>query len=97
MDTPDTLEAAPESESPDVLDRIIKGAGGYMPLCEALGIKPQSLYKWRKSGVPAERVLPCERISRVPRHEIRGDLYPPPGSEGDQSLPQSGTSLGTHG
>lgn len=48
-------------------------------LAKAIGIKPQALTGWKASGrVPAERVLEVERISGVPRHEIRPDLYPPP-------------------
>jgi DNA-binding transcriptional regulator YdaS (Cro superfamily) len=31
--------------------------------------------------LPAERVLDIERVTGIPRHELRPDLYPPPVSD----------------
>jgi DNA-binding transcriptional regulator YdaS (Cro superfamily) len=63
--------------SKDAFDLIIQGAGGSQrKLAAALGIKPQSITKWRRR-VPAERVLEVESISKVPRTVIRPDIYPP--------------------
>lgn len=64
----------------DVFDQIVEAAGGQAALARALGIRPQSVADWRVNGIPAERVLPVERLirRRVPRWRMRPDIYPPP-------------------
>ena len=42
-------------------------------LAEALGINPGAISQW--SAVPAERVVEVERLTGVPRQELRPDLY----------------------
>jgi len=56
--------------------RAIKASGGLGALAKVIGISPQAVDKWRRNGVPAERVLALELASGVPRHELRPDLYP---------------------
>lgn len=57
------------------LDRAKKEAGGPSGLARALNdLSPQAISQWKR--VPAERVLDVERITGVPRHELRPDLYP---------------------
>ena len=51
-------------------------AGGMRPLGRALGIKYQSIQKWRK--IPAGRVIAIERATGIPREQLRPDLYLPP-------------------
>lgn len=53
--------------------RVIRGNTG---LAEALSgkITPQAVSQWKQ--VPAERVLDVERVTGVPRHRLRPDLYP---------------------
>jgi DNA-binding transcriptional regulator YdaS (Cro superfamily) len=58
------------------LERAIKAAGGAGSLGAALGITPQAISQWEE--VPPLRVLAVERVSGVPRHELRPDLYPEP-------------------
>ena len=43
-------------------------------LAEALGISPGAITQWDR--IPAERVIDIERITGIPRHELRPDLYP---------------------
>lgn len=43
-------------------------------LAAALGIAPSAVSQWKR--VPAERVLEVEKITGVPRHDLRPDLYP---------------------
>lgn len=49
-------------------------------LAQRLGVRPPALCKWERKRVPAERVLEVERITGVPRQELRPDLYPPEAS-----------------
>ncbi|WP_075216099.1 transcriptional regulator [Mongoliimonas terrestris] len=68
------------------LTRALDLSGGASALARALGITPQAVGQWRRT--PTERVLQLERISGVPRTELRPDLYPPaadPASDVDRS------------
>lgn len=56
------------------LRKAIDDSGGVAKLASALKITSQAVSQWRR--VPAERVLEVERISHVPRHDLRPDLYP---------------------
>lgn len=58
--------------------RAVRGNTG---LSRALNdeITPQAVAQWKQ--VPAERVLKVERVTGVPRHRLRPDLYPAPDRE----------------
>lgn len=60
-----------------VRDPIIKHAaanvGGVTKLSEALGLSRAAVSLWRR--IPAERVVEVERLTGVPREELRPDLY----------------------
>ena len=58
---------------PIVLLAIEKG-GGITAFAEALGVKHPSIHNWRR--IPSERVLQVEKITGIPRHLLRPDLYP---------------------
>lgn len=58
------------------LTRAIKRIGTSNRLARVLGVTPQALSQWQQ--VPPLRVLHVERVTGVPRHELRPDLYPPP-------------------
>lgn len=41
------------------------------------GITRQAVGEWFKSEVPPTRVIELEKITGVPRYELRPDIYPP--------------------
>jgi DNA-binding transcriptional regulator YdaS (Cro superfamily) len=62
-----------------VLERAIQAAGGLAAIAEPLGVTPQAVSQWNE--VPSRRVLDVERLSGIPRTELRPDLYPPEPAE----------------
>ena len=60
----------------DSFSRAIAAAGSQQTLARALGITQQALSQWKRRRIPAERVLDVERITGVPRHDLRPDIYP---------------------
>lgn len=48
--------------------------GRRVRLAEALEINPGAISQWER--IPAERVLEIERVTGIPRHDLRPDLYP---------------------
>ncbi|MDP2618587.1 MAG: YdaS family helix-turn-helix protein [Hyphomicrobiales bacterium] len=65
----------------DGLELAIKSAGSQSNLARAIGKTPQLISYWhRKIGrVPAEYVPDVERVTGIPRHLLRPDLYSQPG------------------
>jgi len=55
------------------LQKAIAAAGNRSELARRLGIKVQSIQQWDR--IPAERVIDIERVTGVPRQELRPDLY----------------------
>jgi len=56
------------------LKKFARQRGAVGRLAKALGISQPAIYQWRR--VPAERVLMVERITGIPRHQLRPDIYP---------------------
>lgn len=61
-----TMEAA--------LALAIEKAGGVIRLAEKIGVTKGAVSKWDRA--PVMRVLEIERITGVPRYELRPDVYP---------------------
>jgi len=55
------------------LQLAVDAAGGWRALARLLGIKYQSLQKWRR--IPADRVVAIEKVTGVSRETLRPDLY----------------------
>lgn len=55
--------------------KAIKQVGGPAALGRAIGTTRQAISQWTR--VPHNHVLTIERMSGVPRHELRPDIYPP--------------------
>lgn len=61
------------NEAREALQRAREVAGGAVGLGRQLGISPQAVSQWGR--VPAERVVDVERITGIPRAELRPDLF----------------------
>lgn len=57
----------------DVVKIAARNAGGVVKLAKVLGCRHQAFYSWEK--VPANRVAAIARIAKVPRSEIRPDIF----------------------
>ncbi|MEI9804689.1 MAG: YdaS family helix-turn-helix protein [Pseudolabrys sp.] len=61
--------------------KAIERAGGQEALAKAINVPQSTVSFWlnkAKKGVAAEKVADVERITLVPRHELRPDLFPLP-------------------
>lgn len=59
------------------LRKAIDRAGGQTALATLIGKTQGHISKWlEREYVPAECVIPIERATGIPRHELRPDLYP---------------------
>lgn len=56
-----------------VITKAAEKAGGLTKLADMLGVRHQTFYAWKR--VPAERVRDIERITGIPAHELRPDLF----------------------
>lgn len=61
----------------EALLTAIKKAGGVAALAKQLNITQSAVSQWRT--VPSHRVIEVERLTEVPRGELRPDLYPTEG------------------
>lgn len=57
----------------------VRAAGGGAALAKHLEVARQAVYQWPR--VPAAHVLKVEKLTEIPRHILRPDLYPDPATE----------------
>jgi DNA-binding transcriptional regulator YdaS (Cro superfamily) len=58
------------------LTQFLKGERGKQKeIADALKIDRITLYRWARNGIPAERVIEIERVTGIPRKNLRPDLY----------------------
>jgi DNA-binding transcriptional regulator YdaS (Cro superfamily) len=55
------------------LAKAIMAAGGLRRLAALLEIQPPAVNQWIE--IPARRIIDVERVTGVPREELRPDLY----------------------
>lgn len=60
------------------LRKAIKTAGGRGRFAREMRVTRQAIEQWFTRGIPAERVMQIERLTGIPRHELRPDIYPRP-------------------
>jgi DNA-binding transcriptional regulator YdaS (Cro superfamily) len=62
---------------PEVTARAIDLAGGPRHIAEELGISTAALSGWlhARGRIPIERVSDMERLSGIPREQLRPDVY----------------------
>lgn len=70
------LGFAMEHES---LKKAVKIMGSQTALGKAIGKSQAHVWAWlhRDKRAPAEQVIAIEKVSGVPRYELRPDIYPP--------------------
>ncbi len=56
-----------------ILLRVIEEAGGISRLAAALGTTKQAVSAWHE--IPLGRVFELERITKIPRAELRPDFF----------------------
>lgn len=63
----------------DLQQALSEPKGIRLKIADACGISHGAVWQWRK--VPATRVLIVERITGIPRHMLRPDIFPNPARE----------------
>lgn len=59
------------------LKDLLRGRGvKLVELSRLLDVDKATVTRWAQNRVPAERVLDVERVTDIPRHELRPDIYP---------------------
>jgi DNA-binding transcriptional regulator YdaS (Cro superfamily) len=53
----------------------IDAAGPRSVTADRLGVNRSTLTRWAENGVPAERVVEVERVTGIPREQLRPDLF----------------------
>lgn len=66
---------------PLVAYRVLHGLS-QVELGALLGVKGSAVSKWEKRRPPAERVPDLHRVTGIPLHRLRPDIYPKPAAEG---------------
>ena len=57
------------------LERAAKNVGGPAHLAKLLSVSRQLVYYWLKTEVPLKRCADVERVSGVPREQLRPDHF----------------------
>jgi len=67
----------------DLKSRLRQRGIRLVALATSANVHKATVTRWMQQRIPAERVIEVERITGIPRHELRPDLYPPLVSEGE--------------
>jgi DNA-binding transcriptional regulator YdaS (Cro superfamily) len=69
-----------ETAKLEAVKRAVEAAGGARRVAEECEITPEAVYMWKQC--PSDRIGVIERLSGVPRHELRPDIFDPPEKKG---------------
>lgn len=59
------------------IQMAVLAIGGQSALARAVNVTPQAVQHWVKAGrVSHKKTIEVERVSGIPRHELRPDIYP---------------------
>jgi len=59
-----------------IVDDAIKAAGGAAELAKACALSRPAVLFWRRlKGIPARHVPAVERVTGIPREQLRPDLF----------------------
>lgn len=72
--------APPTPEVVAAAARCIERAGGGAALGRAVGVSRYAVHLWARTGIPAHRAGLVSRVTGIPLHEVRPDLFDPPGA-----------------
>ncbi len=64
--------AAPQTNG---MDAALASAGGVEAFMAAAGVARRTVFLWKRTGIPAERVPDIEALTGVPRSALRPDLW----------------------
>ena len=59
------------------IEKAVRAVGSQSALARAVKVTPQAVQQWVDAGrVSHKKVIEVERVSGVPRQELRPDIYP---------------------
>jgi DNA-binding transcriptional regulator YdaS (Cro superfamily) len=59
------------------IEKAVQAVGSQSALARAVNVTPQAVQQWVEAGrVSHKKVIEVERVSGVPRQELRPDIYP---------------------
>ena len=59
-------------------DAAVQAAGGGAKLARGVGVTRWAVHQWRLFGIPASRVAAVSRLTGLPIHQLRPDLFDDP-------------------
>jgi DNA-binding transcriptional regulator YdaS (Cro superfamily) len=59
----------------DALSQAIENIGGASETARKMKVTVAAIYKWKRTKLPATRVLDIEKLSGVSRYQLRPDVF----------------------